>query len=138
VVNDLSFAAIAVGDTAELRKTVSEGDVHAFAGITLDFNPLHLDQAIAARGRFKQRVVHGMLSAGLISAVIGTRLPGANTIYLQQTLKFTAPVFIGDTLAARVEVIEKIERKHILKLKTEVTRQDGTVVVEGIATVMKR
>lgn len=136
MLKDVPFESVKVGDTAELRKTISEADVYGFAGITMDFNPLHVDKEIAAAGRFKQRVVHGMLSASLISGAIAAFLPGS--IYLSQNLKFTAPVFFGDTLTAAIKVIEKIEKKHILKLKTEVSKQDGTVVIEGEAMIMKK
>ncbi len=138
MIADVPFKEIELGARAELSKTIAESDVYGFAGISMDFNPLHIDKEFAAATRFKQRVVHGMLTASLISAVIGTCLPGKNTIYLGQTLNFTAPVFIGDTITARVEVIEKINGKGILKLKTEVINQKGIVVVEGEATVMKK
>ncbi len=138
MIRDLSFKEVNVGDAAQLSKTISEADVYGFAGISMDFNPLHVDSEFAKTTRFEQRVAHGMLSASLISAVIGTSLPGRNTIYLGQTLKFTAPVFIGDTITARVEIVEKKDEKNILKLKTEVVKQDDTVVVEGEAVVMKK
>lgn len=137
MIRDIPFAGVQIGDTAQLSKTVTEADVYGFAGISMDFNPMHVDREFAQTTRFKQRIAHGMLSAGLISAVIGTSLPGRNTIYLGQTLKFTAPVFFGDTITARVEVIEKREGKNIIKLKTDVVNQEGKVVVEGEATVMK-
>ena len=87
---------------------------------------------------FKGRIAHGMLSAGLISAVFGTSLPGANTIYLGQELSFKAPVKIGDTITATVEVLEKIEAKNRLICRTTVTNQDGILVVDGKATMMKK
>ena len=85
---------------------------------------------------FKGRIAHGMLTAGFISAVLGTKLPGPGTIYLGQELKFTAPVRFGDTIKAEVEVIEKKEEKNIMKLSTTCTNQDGVVVLKGVATVM--
>jgi 3-hydroxybutyryl-CoA dehydratase len=90
-----------------------------------------------AAGRSKERIAHGMLGAGLISAVLGTKLPGPNTIYLGQELKFLAPVKIGDTITAEVEVVEKIDKPKILKLKTVVRNQTGAAVIEGLATVKK-
>jgi len=138
MIQDIPFANVNIGDTASLRKTITESDVYSFAGISMDFNPIHVDHEFARTTQFKQRIAHGILSASFISAVIGTTLPGKNTIYLGQNLKFTAPVFIGDTLTARVEVIEKIEAKKILKLKTDVVNQDNKVVVEGEATVLKK
>lgn len=135
---DIPFNDLRVGDSAELTKTMSEADVYGFAGISMDFNPIHVDKEYAKNTRFKQRIVHGMLSASLISAVIGTVLPGKNTIYLGQTLKFTAPVFIGDTLCARVTVAELRAEKNIAILTTQVFNQEGTLVVDGQATVMKK
>lgn len=135
---DIPFNELQVGDSAELTKTISEADVYGFAGISMDFNPIHVDKEFARTTRFKQRIAHGMLSAGLISAVIGTTLPGRNTIYLGQTLKFTAPVLIGDTLCARVTVAELRTEKNIAILTTRVFNQDGKMVVDGQATVMKK
>ncbi|WP_378955773.1 MaoC family dehydratase [Pelosinus sp. sgz500959] len=138
MVQDRQFAEIQVGDTASMSKTVSEYDVYTYAGITGDFNPVHINSEFAKTSLFKERIAHGMLSAGFISAVLGTTLPGANTIYLGQELAFKAPVKIGDTVTATVEVIEKIEAKHRLILKTVVTNQEGTIVIDGKATVMKK
>jgi len=131
------YADIRVGDRASLSKTVTDDVVRAFADVTEDFNPLHLDPEFAAKSLFRERIAHGMLGAGLISAVLGTRLPGPNTIYLGQEMKFLAPVKIGDTITAEVEVVEKIDKPKILKLKTTVRNQAGTVVIEGLATVKK-
>ncbi|MBS3948848.1 MAG: MaoC family dehydratase [Dethiobacter sp.] len=135
--NDRRFEDIKVGDKASFSKTISEADVYGFAGITGDFNPVHVNTEFAAKSRFKQRIAHGMLTASLISTVIGTDLPGANTVYLSQEVKFTAPVFFGDTLTSEAEVIEKREDKRILVLKTTVVNQSGTLVVDGQAKVMK-
>lgn len=135
---DIPFEQIKLGDKASLTKTVSEYDVYSFAGITGDFNPVHIDKEFAKNTMFKERIAHGMLSAGFISAVLGTTLPGANTIYLGQELQFKAPVKIGDTVTATVEVIEKIEAKHRLVFRTTVENQDGTLVVDGKATMLKK
>jgi 3-hydroxybutyryl-CoA dehydratase len=121
-----------------MSKTVAEHDVYAFAGLSGDFNPVHINAEFAKSTMFKGRIAHGMISAGFISAVLGTALPGINTIYLAQELAFKAPVKIGDTVTATVEVIEKIDAKNRLILKTTVTNQEGTVVVDGKATVMKK
>ncbi len=137
MVEDRSFEEIRVGDRASFSKTLGEADVYAFAGITGDFNPVHVNKEYAGGSRFKERIAHGMLSASLISTVIGTGLPGANTIYLSQEVKFTAPVYFGDTLTAEVEVVEKREEKRILNLKTTVVNQEGKMVVDGQARVMK-
>lgn len=132
----LTIADINVGDTAHFQKTITETDVYLYAGITGDNNPAHINEVEASKGRFKGRIAHGMLVGGLISAVLGVKLPGPGTIYLGQELKFTAPVKFGDTIDAAVEVIEKKDEKNIIRLKTWGTNQDGTVVLEGVATVM--
>ncbi|WP_414714936.1 MaoC family dehydratase [Sporomusa sp.] len=138
VVQDIKFADLKIGDKASMSKTVTEYDVYTFAGVTGDFNPVHVDAEFAKNTMFKERIAHGMLSAGFISAVIGTSLPGANSIYMGQELSFKAPVKIGDTVTATVEVIEKIEAKHRVILRTTVTNQDGVVVVDGKATMLKK
>lgn len=138
MVRDIPFAELRVGDKASMSKTVSEYDVYTFAGVTGDFNPVHVNSEFAKNTMFKDRIAHGMLSAGFISAVLGTSLPGANTIYLGQELSFKAPVKIGDTVTATVELLEKIEDKHRLIFRTTVTNQDGTVVVDGKATMLKK
>jgi 3-hydroxybutyryl-CoA dehydratase len=122
------------GLAAELSKTVTETDVVLFAGITGDFNPAHVNEVEARASRFGGRIAHGMLSAGFISAVLGMRLPGPGSIYLSQSLKFTAPVRIGDTVTARVEVVEVVKRR--VRLATTCRTQDGTTVVEGEAVVL--
>lgn len=138
MVRDIPFADIQIGDRASMSKTISDYDVYGFAGITGDFNPVHVNDEFAKTTMFKGRIAHGMLSAGLISAVLGTALPGANTIYLGQELSFRAPVMIGDTITATVELLEKIEGKNRLIFRTTVTKQDGTIVVDGKATMMKK
>ena len=125
-----------VGQWAELSKTISEADIVLFAGVTGDFNPAHMDEQWASRSMFKGRIAHGMLSAGLISAVLGTRLPGPGTIYLSQELRFLAPVRIGDTITARVEIVEILEGRNRVRLDTKVRNQDGKIVVDGTAWVM--
>ncbi|MGL5514339.1 MAG: MaoC family dehydratase, partial [Sporomusa sp.] len=135
---DIKCADRQLGDTASMSKTVTEYDVYTFAGVTGDFNPVHVNAEFAKNTMFKERIAHGMLSAGFISAVIGTSLPGANSIYISQELSFKAPVKIGDTVTATVEVIEKIEAKHRVILRTTVTNQDGTVVIDGKATMLKK
>ncbi|MBS3985311.1 MAG: MaoC family dehydratase [Selenomonadales bacterium] len=138
MIRDVKFADIKVGDTASMSKTISEYDVYAFAGLTGDFNPVHVNAEFAKDTMFKGRIAHGMLSVGMISAVLGTSLPGVNTIYLAQELSFKAPVRIGDTVTATVEVLEKIEGKNRIVLRTTATTQDGTLVIDGKATVMKK
>jgi 3-hydroxybutyryl-CoA dehydratase len=135
---ELSYSDIKVGDQASFAKTISESDIYQFAGITGDFNPLHVDNEFAKNSFFKERIAHGILTAGFISSVIGMKLPGKNTIYLSQNLKFMAPVKIGDTIKAEVTVLEKIDKKKILVLQTKVKNQLGDTVVDGEATVMKK
>jgi len=125
-----------VGDAAEMRKTIADEDVRAFAELTGDRNPVHLDEEYAARTRFGRRIAHGMLGASLISAVLANELPGRGTVYLSQTLKFTAPVFLGDTVTARVTVKHVRGDKPVVTLETFCTNQRGERVVEGEAVVL--
>jgi 3-hydroxybutyryl-CoA dehydratase len=124
-----------IGDAAEFNKTVSESDIYQFAGITGDFNPAHMNEEYAKKTFFKTRIAHGMLSAGFISTVIGTKLPGTGSIYIKQTLSFLAPVRIGDTITARVEVTEIMAGKNRVRLKTVCVNQEGTQVLDGEAVV---
>jgi 3-hydroxybutyryl-CoA dehydratase len=130
-----TMAEIQIGDSAEFAKTVSETDIYLYAGITGDFNPAHINAAHAEKTFFKTRIAHGMLTAGFISTILGTLLPGPGTIYLKQTLSFLAPVRIGDTITARAEVTERHEDKNKVTFKTTCTNQDGTVVLDGEAMV---
>ncbi|MGD9076923.1 MAG: MaoC family dehydratase [Desulfobacteraceae bacterium] len=124
-----------VGDSAEFTKTVSEADIYMYAGVTGDVNPAHIDEVYAGKTFFKTRIAHGMLLAGFISTVLGNRLPGHGTIYMKQELNFLGPVRIGDTVTARVEVVEIENEKNRVKLRTTCVNQDGTVVVDGEALV---
>ena len=125
-----------IGDSAQLSKTVKDEDIRIFAEVTGDKNPLHLDDEFASKTIFKRRIAHGILTAGLISAVIGSKLPGNGTIYLSQTLNFLAPVYIGDEITAKVEVLQFSKGRKRLRLKTQVINQNGTVVVDGEALVI--
>lgn len=127
---------IQIGDSASFTKTVTETDIIMYAGISGDFNPAHMDAEAAKKGMFGQRIAHGMLSAGFISNVLGTQLPGPGTIYMGQELRFVKPVFVGDTVTATATVTERIEEKNRLKLETVVTNQRGEAVITGTATVM--
>lgn len=124
-----------VGDKAVFSKTVSESDIYLFAGVSGDYNPAHVNEAYAKKTSFHTRIAHGMLSASFISTVLGTKLPGPGTIYLEQSLVFKKPVFIGDTVTAEVEIIEIIKEK-ICRLQTNCKNQKNEVVLEGVATVM--
>ncbi|WP_461205115.1 MaoC family dehydratase [Clostridium sp. DL1XJH146] len=125
-----------IGDKASFQKTITETDVYLYAGITGDINPAHINEEVSKDTMFKGRIAHGMLTAGLVSAVLGVQLPGPGTIYLGQELKFTAPVHFGDTIKAEVEVSEMIEEKNRIKLTTICTNQKGDIVLKGVATVM--
>jgi 3-hydroxybutyryl-CoA dehydratase len=131
-----TYDEISIGDTASFTKTMSETDIYLFAGITGDLNPAHVDAVSAADGMFKQRIAHGMLSGSFISTVLAMKLPGPGTIYLGQELSFRGPVFIGDTITAKVECTEKLDQRKWLKFKTTVTNQDVKLVVDGSATVI--
>ena len=124
-----------VGDIAEMTKVFTEEDVYLFAGITGDRNPVHVSKEYAAATRFGERIVHGVLTAGLVSAVLGMKLPGPGCLYVSQTLNFLAPVRIGDEITARAEVVEVVSEKR-LRLRTTCTNQRKEVVLEGEAVIV--
>ena len=126
-----SIDRLQVGDAAEFAKTVTETDIYLYAGITGDFNPAHVNESYAKNTFFKTRIAHGMLTAGFISAIIANLLPGPGTIYLKQDLSFLAPVRIGDTITARVEILELNSEKNRVRLKTTCSNQDGVMVLAG-------
>lgn len=128
------FEDLSVGQAASLGKTITEADILMFAAVSLDSNPVHLNEEAAKASMFGTRIAHGMLSAGLISAVLGTQLPGAGTIYLGQSLRFRGPVKIGDTVTATVEVTALDAAKKRATLKTICT-VGGKAVIEGEAQV---
>ncbi|MDD4356381.1 MAG: MaoC family dehydratase [Smithellaceae bacterium] len=130
-----SIDQLQVGNAAEFAKTVSETDIYLYAGITGDFNPAHVNEEYAKNTFFKTRIAHGMLTAGFISAIIANQLPGPGTIYLKQELSFLAPVHIGDTITARVEIIELNTEKNRVRLKTTCSNQDGVMVLDGFGLV---
>lgn len=125
-----------VGEKAQISKEVTEDDIASFAKITGDYNPVHIDPKFANKTRFKGRIAHGMLSASLISAVLGTKLPGPGCIYLSQSLKFVRPVRIGDTLTAEVEVTDWKPTKRIIRLNTHCFNQAGKDVMTGEAVLL--
>ncbi len=125
-----------IGEEATLTKTFSIDDIEDFARISDDHNPIHLDEEYAANSFFKSRLVHGILVSGLISAVLGTQLPGPGAIYLSQNLRFCAPVFPGDTITAKVKVSEWDEVKGRVTLATEATNQQNTTVITGEAKLV--
>jgi len=127
---------INVGDSAEITKTIEQSDIDAFASVTGDHNPVHVDEEFAKTTRFGKRIAHGMLTASLISAVLANKLPGAGSVYLGQTLQFVAPVFPGDEITARVVVKAIREDKPIVKLETICVNQRDEVVIRGEATIL--
>lgn len=127
---------LSIGQSASFSKTITESDVYTFAGVVGDFNALHVNEEEAKNGVFGKRVAHGMIAGGLISTVLGTKLPGEGTIYLEQDIKFINPIFIEDTITATVTVSEVINlEKGIYRLSTDVNNQDGKKVAEGYAVV---
>jgi 3-hydroxybutyryl-CoA dehydratase len=118
------------GASASRTRTITAHEIALFAQASGDFNPLHMDEAYAATTPFGRRVAHGMLTAGLISAVLANDLPGPGSIFLSQTLQFKAPVFIGDTITATVEVLTYRSSRRIATLRTRCVNQTGTVVLE--------
>ncbi len=128
-----SIEQLKIGDSAQIVKPITEGDIELFAKATGDFNPVHLDQAYAEKTMFKGRIAHGLLSVGFFSTILGNILPGHGTIYLSQEAKFLAPVRIGDTITAKVEVLELVMEKNRAKFRTTCINQEGKLVVDGIA-----
>jgi 3-hydroxybutyryl-CoA dehydratase len=128
--------ALQVGDTASQARTITDDDIRAFAEVTGDHNPVHLDDEFAQRTRFGRRIAHGMLGASLISAVLANQLPGGGTVYLSQTLKFAAPVYVGDTVTARVTITHVRDDKPIVTLETVCLNQRGETLIKGEAVVL--
>lgn len=129
----MNIGEISVGQSAEMSRTITSEAIMAFAEATGDFNPVHVDEEAGKASLFGERIAHGMLGAGLISAVLGMKLPGAGALYLSQSLKFVKPVKIGDRVTAKVEVVEVITGKKRVRLATTVRNQDGDTVIEGEA-----
>ena len=131
-----TIAELAPGDRAQLTRVVEDADIAAFVGAVGDYNPVHSDAVYAAATPFEVPIAPGIFTAGLISAVIGTTLPGPGAIYLSQSLKFTKPVKAGDTITARVEVIEVLPERNRIRLQTVCVNQRGEEVLSGEAWVM--
>ena len=129
----MNIGEMSVGMSAEMSKVITSEVIMAFAEATGDFNPVHVDEEAGKASLFGERIAHGMLGAGLISAVLGMKLPGAGALYLSQSLKFVRPVKIGDTITARAEVVEVIVAKKRVRLATMVRNQAGETVIEGEA-----
>lgn len=129
------FEDLKVGQSAVYSKTITDADIVLFAGVTGDTNPIHLDADYASKTVFKTRIAHGMLSAGMISTVLGTRLPGPGCVYMTQNLKFKAPVRIGETVVAKVEITDLQPEKKRVLVRTTCSVGD-TVVIDGDAMLM--
>ena len=131
-----SIDEIHVGMKKSVSKTITESDIYTYAGIIGDINPLHVNEEYAKNTRFKTRIAHGMLTASFFSTLVGMCIPGADAIYLGQTLKFLLPVKIGDTITATGEITKVVLEKKIAYMKTTVVNQRGELVIDGEATVM--
>ena len=131
----MALADFAVGQSAELERTLTEADVMAFAALTGDYNPVHVDAVAAAASPFGERIVHGMLTASLFSTLLATKLPGPGAIYLSQSLKFLRPVKLGDTVTVRAEVLSLDIAKRHMTLETSARNERGKTVVSGEAVV---
>ena len=136
MVENRTFDEIEIGESASLSRTVTKQDIELFATVSGDANPTHLDEAFAKQAKFKGTVAHGMFSAGLISSVLGNRLPGAGTVYLAQELRFAAPVYAGDTITVTVTASEKRPAERIVRFDCTCINQDGQTVLDGVATVI--
>ena len=135
-INSQSLAPLPpIGTEASLSRTITEDDIFLFALVSGDHNPLHLDATYAERSFFGKRIAHGFLIGSLISAVLGNDLPGPGSVYLGQTLRFLAPIHIGDTVTVTVKVVALREDKRIVTLHTQCTNQHGTLVLSGEATI---
>src|SRR5436189_6302901 len=124
---------ISIGQKATRSITLTAYHVKTFADLSGDYNPLHFDESFVAKTKFKRLVVQGGLTTGLLHALVAMDMPGPGTVFLSQNWKFTAPVFIGDTITAEAEVISKHETKPVTQLKIKIARQDGETVLEGEA-----
>jgi 3-hydroxybutyryl-CoA dehydratase len=133
----VSELPVKIGDKATFTRTVAEEDIQAFARVSGDNQPLHIDDTFASKTRFRKRIAHGMLSAGYISAALGTKLaPGAVVVYLGQTMRFRLPVSIGDTITAELEVTAIDAERRIATVRTDCLNQNGDAVLTGEATVL--
>jgi acyl dehydratase len=131
-----SYDRLQVGDEASFSKTITETDVYLFAGISGDFNPVHLNESFAQQTPFKTRIAHGALPQSLIAPVLGMKLPGLGTVLVEVTTRFKAPTFFGDTITATARVAEKLEEKRRVRMELTWTNQKGQTVAEGEAVVI--
>jgi acyl dehydratase len=131
----IPFASLVVGQEASIERAISQADVDAFAALTGDFNPLHVDAAFGQNSQFKSNIVHGMLAGSLFSTLVGMFLPGESCLYLGQTLRFRRPVLPGDQLHIRGTITALTEATKTVTLKTEITNGSGDLVIDGEARV---
>lgn len=129
------YSDIKMGQSAEIVHTITENDIQAFGDLSGDYNPIHFDDEWAKQTMFEGRIAHGILTSAFISAALGMRLPGTGSIYMSQSMRFLGPVRIGDTITARVEVVNLNDEKERVTLRTTCTNQEGTLVLEGEALV---
>lgn len=134
--NSVKYDDLDIGMEAEFSKTITETDISLFAGISGDFNPIHMDEEYAKRGPFKKRIAHGAIAMSLIAPVMGMKLPGLGTILVEMKCSFKAPVFIGDTITAKAKLKEKMEDKRWVKMQLLWTNQKGETIMEGEAVVI--
>jgi len=133
--SNIKFQKIEIGQKASIKKAFSETEIQLFVELSLDSNPVHLDEEFAKNSIFGKRIVHGFLYASLISGVIGTKLPGPGAIYLSQELKFLRPVYLDEEVTVEVVVIEKNEIKRTIGLETKCYKGDGVLVLSGLAKI---
>ncbi len=138
LIQGFTYKELEIGKTAYFTKTITEHDVYVFAGVTGDFNPAHVNQTGAKEMKLHGRIVHGALTAGLISTALGTKMPGQGCLYLSQNSKFVRMVEFGDTLTVKLEVISRDEEKHRVTIKTEVFNQREELVLTGEAKMLPK
>lgn len=131
-----NFNEINIGDKAEFSKTITEAEIVLYAGLTGDFNPIHMDAEFAKKSRFGERVAHGTITLGLIAPIIGMELPGPGSVLLDLHSRYHEPVKIGDTITAHAEIIEKIEKNQFVKMKVDFVNQNNVRVVSATALVL--
>ncbi|WFD10317.1 MaoC family dehydratase [Tepidibacter hydrothermalis] len=136
VIEKSDFGKFQVGYKDSFTREVTQSTVDSFVDVSGDVNPIHVNEEYAKTTRFKKRIAHGVISASFISSLVGLKMPGIGAIYVSQTLKFRAPVFIGDTLTVTGEVVERDEERKRIKIQTDVTNQDGVLVTTGHAVMM--
>ena len=135
-ISNFTYDEITIGQSASYSKLIEEQDIQLFAAVSGDVNPVHLDAEFAATTQFRERIAHGMLSGAIISAALAMQLPGPGTIYLGQSLRFSLPVKIGDTVTVKLEVLEKKDKRNLVSLDCKAFNQEDKLVVTGTADVM--